>query len=309
MSYTVTSAATLAAEAAETTETKETMPNVVETVTDNVEQTTSILSSLFQPILDKLPTILFALIFFALGVFVVKQIMRVLKRVFDRSKMDGIVASFVRSIVKIILYALLTVIVLSLLDVPMDSIVAVIASAGVAVGLALKDSLANLAGGFIILSSKPMKEGDTVEIDGKIGKIEAISILYTRMVTFDNTTIYIPNGVVSGEKIINYTTKEQRRVDLRFGISYESDIDLARRVILDTVQTAPEALTVPEPSVHVESHEDNAVTLVLWVWTQSESYWPLYYRLMEDVKKAFDQNHISIPYPQVDVHLTDAKQP
>lgn len=200
MSYTVTSAVTLAAEAAETTETKETMSNMVETVTDNVEQTTSILSSLFQPILDKLPTVLFALIFFVLGVFAVKQLMRVLKRVFDRSKMDGIVASFVHSIVKIILYALLTVIVLSLLDVPMDSIVAVIASAGVAVGLALKDSLANLAGGFIILSSKPMKEGDTVEIDGKIGKIEAISILYTHMVTFDNTTICIPNGVVSGKK-------------------------------------------------------------------------------------------------------------
>lgn len=289
---------------APSTEPTENLPSVVDTVSSEVEQTTTILSKLFQPLIEKLPSLLFALVFLAFGVFIVKQVMRILKRAFERSKMDGIMASFVRSIIKIILYLLLVVIVLSLLDVPMDSIVAVIASAGVAIGLALKDSLSNLAGGFIILFSKPLKEGDTVEVNGTIGKVEGISILYTRMVTPDNTTVYIPNGVVAGEKIINYTTKELRRVDLQFGIAYENDIDAARCVLIEEVKAAPEALLDPEPAVLVGSHDESAVTLILRVWTKSETYWELYYRLLENVKKAFDRNHISIPYPQVDIHVS-----
>lgn len=187
----------------------------------------------------------------------------------------------------------------------MDSIVAVIASAGVAVGLALKDSLSNLAGGFIILFSKPLKEGDTIEADGVTGKVEAITILYTRIVTADNKTVFIPNGVVASGKIINYTDKDTRRVDLNFGISYEDDIDAARKVLLEQVQAAPEALAEPEAKVVVFSHDDSAVVLQLQVWTKSENYWQLHYRLLEDVKKAFDSHGISIPYPQMDVHMPE----
>ncbi len=283
--------------------------NVVDTVSDEVQQTTHVLSSIFQPMINKLPSLVFALIFLLFGLFVIRQIMRILKRASKHSNMDSIMASFLRSIIKIVLYMLLIVITLSILDVPMDSIVAVIASAGVAVGLALKDSLSNLAGGFIILFSKPLKEGDTVEVDGVTGKVESISILYTRMVTPDNITVYIPNGVVSGGKIINYTQKEIRRVDLFFGIAYENDIDQARKILMDVVKKAPEALEQPAPEVFVSSHDDNAVTLRLQVWGKNDQYWPLHYRLLEDVKKAFDENGISIPYPQMDVHLgeTDEK--
>lgn len=288
------------------TDSTEGLPNVIDTVSNEVEQTTSILSNLFQPLIEKLPTILFALLFLAFGIFIVKQIMRILKRAFERSKMDGIMASFVRSVIKIVFYVLLIVIVLSLLDVPMDSIVAVIASAGVAVGLALKDSLSNLAGGFIILFSKPLKEGDTVEVDGTVGKVEAISILYTRMVTSDNTTVYIPNGVVAGEKIINYTTKELRRVDLQFGIANENDIDAARNVLLQEVKAVPEALSDPKPEVFVDAQDKRAVTLMLQVWTKSENYWTLYYALSENVKKALDRNQISLPSPQVDIRWPDS---
>ncbi|MGN1402707.1 MAG: mechanosensitive ion channel family protein [Ruminococcus sp.] len=287
------------------TETTEVTPSVVDTVSHEVEQTTSILSNLFQPFLDKLPELIFAVIFLAVGYFLVKQVMRILRRAFERSNMDGIMASFVRSIIKIILYVLLVVIALSILDVPMDSIVAVIASAGVAVGLALKDSLSNLAGGFIILFSKPMKEGDTVEVDGVVGKIEAISILYTRIVTLDNKTVSIPNGMVSSSKIINYTDKELRRVDVPFSISYDSDVDKARAVMLDVVRAEPKALEEPAPEVNVVAHNDSAVTLRLQVWTKSENHLWMQYRMLEDVKKAFDANGISIPYPQVDVHFPE----
>lgn len=281
----------------------EPIQNVMNTVSEEVEQTTNILSKLFQPLLTKLPSLIFALLFFALGFFLIKQIMRIIRRGFRRSNMDGIMASFLRSVIQIILYSLLAVIVLSILDVPMDSIVAIIASAGVGVALALKDSLSNLAGGFIILFSKPLKEGDTVEINGTMGKVEAISILYTRMVTPDNTTVYIPNGLVASGKIINYTTKELRRIDMLFAISYSDEIESARKIILDTVGSAPESVAEPEPMVFVSGHEDAAVILKLQVWTKSENYWPLYYRLMEQVKLAFDRQNISIPYPQLDIHF------
>lgn len=159
-----------------TTDLVPSVQDVVDTMGEEVKQTSSILSKIFQPILDKLPSLIFAVLFLLIGMFLVKQIMRILKRAFNRSNMDGIMSSFIRSVAKIILYVLLIVIALSILDVPMDSIVAVIASAGVAIGLALKDSLSNLAGGFIILFSKPLKEGDTIEADGVMGKVEAITI-------------------------------------------------------------------------------------------------------------------------------------
>ncbi len=298
-----TDAETAVATAVQETDEATGVQNVIETVNSEIEQTTSILSDIFQPILNKLPSILFALIFFLIGMFVIKKVMKIVKRAFQRSNMDGIMASFITSVLKIVLYMLLLVIFLSQLDVQMDSIVAVIASAGVAVGLALQDSLSNLAGGFIILFSKPLKEGDTVEVDGTVGKVESISILYTCMVTADNTTVHIPNGVVAGAKIINYTTKDIRRVDLSFGIDYSNDIDHARAVLLEEVQNAPESLSDPEPKVLVTAHEDSAVILQLQVWTKSENYWPLHYYLLESVKKAFDKNGITIPYPHMDLHV------
>ncbi len=296
---------TLEVHAATDTTQADSIQNVVDTVSNEVEQTTNVLSKMIQPILEKLPSLIFALILFGLGMILIRQIMRLIHRGFQRSNMDSIMASFLRSVIRIVLYVFLIVITMSILGVPMDSIVAVIASAGVAVALALKDSLSNLAGGFIILFSKPLKEGDTVEINGSKGTIEAISILYTRMVTPDNTTVYIPNGVVASGKIINYTDKELRRVDLFFGISYGDDIDAARTVLLDVAHHAPEALTEPEAQVFVSSHEESAVALKLQVWTKSENYWVLYYRLLEEGKKAFDRNGISIPYPQVELHLPE----
>ena len=281
------------------TATQETTPvqAVADTVSGEVEQATSILSRIFTPFLNGLPSLIFALIFLLIGLFLVKQIMRIVRHAFERANMDRIMSSFLRSVIKIVLYIILFVIVLSLLDVPMDSIVAVIASAGVAVALALKDSLSNLAGGFIVLFSKPLKAGDTVEINGTVGKVEAINILYTRIITPDNTAVYVPNGVVAGND------KERRRVDLLFGISYEDDIDHARQVMLQVCEKAPEALQDPVPEVFVSAHDDSAVTLRLQVWVKSENYWALHYRLLEDVKKAFDAAGISIPYPQMDVHV------
>ncbi len=281
------------------------LPAALEVVNQEVQETASIFSDIFSPILEDIPSILFAIVFGIVGVILVRWIVRILTRALDRSKLDGIMSGFIRSVVRITLYVLLCIVVLSLVGVPMTSIVAVIASVCVTIGLALQDSLTNVAGGFILLFAKPIKEGDTVEVNGITGKVEGVSILYTRIVTPDNKLVYIPNGAVSEEKIINYTAKALRRVDLQFGIAYESDIDKAREVLLAVVHAMPEALDEPEPAVLVSAHDESSVTMTLRVWAKNENYWALYYGLLENVKKAFDEKGISIPYPQMDVHLSE----
>lgn len=277
--------------------------DVVESVGENVAETRSNLSDLFDPIVQRLPTLVFTLVCFLIGMFAARVFLRLLRRALERSGMDAVVASFVMSIVKIVVYVLLVVILLSMLDVPMTSIIAVIASAGVAVGLAIQDSLSNVAGGFIVLLSKPFKAGDFVEINGTAGTVEAITILYTQLATPDNATVHIPNGVVAGGKITNYTEKGTRRLDLSFGISYQDHVEQARILILKEVRKSPEALQEPEAQVVVLSHDESAVILQLQVWVEAGDYLALQYRLMEGVKTAFDQNHITIPFPQVDIHM------
>lgn len=284
-------------------ETTDIAQNVVEAVGNEVSHVSSIFSHMFSPFKNALPSILVSLVFALIGMFLIKWIMRIIGHGINRLNMDKIASGFFRSLIKIILYMILVVIVLSILDFPMDSIVAVIASAGVAISLAIKDSLSNLAGGFILLFAKPIKQGDTIQIDGEIGKVESIDILYTKIVTPDNAVVFLPNGKTSTAKIINYTDKDTRRVDLQFGISYESEIDKARAVIMRVVQENDIILTDPEPTVVVSNHNDSAVELLTRVWVPSDEYWTVYYKLYEDVKTAFDKNNISIPYPHVDVHV------
>ena len=279
---------------------------VADVVNQEVDHATNVLSSIFKPLQAAIPDLIFAGLVLIFGLIIIKFLLKLAGHALSRSRLDGIMAGFLKSLIKIVLHVLLFIIVMSMLHVPMTSIITVLGSAGVAVGLALKDSLSNLAGGFIVLFSKPLKEGDTVQVEGCTGKVESISILYTKIITPDNTTVYIPNGTVSSSKIINYTDKELRRVDFAFGIGYENDIEQARQVILHTVSSHPLVLSDPAPEVHVNAHLDSAVELKAWVWVKSEHYWPVYYAVMEQVKLAFDQHGISIPYPQLDVHHLDA---
>ena len=167
------------------------LENVVESMGEEVHHASRVLNAVLTPIKNAIPSLIMAIIFAFIGYALIKYLLRLVSHGLKRSNLDRIAVGFIRSVIQIILYAILAVIVLSILDVPMDSIVAVIASAGVAVALALKDSLSNLAGGFILLFSKPVKQGDTVQIDGTIGKVEQIDILYTKIVTADNTVAFI----------------------------------------------------------------------------------------------------------------------
>ena len=273
---------------------------------EEVHHASRVLNAVLTPIKNAIPSLIMAIIFAFIGYALIKYLLRLVSHGLKRSNLDYIAVGFIRSVIQIILYAILAVIVLSILDVPMDSIVAVIASAGVAVALALKDSLSNLAGGFILLFSKPVKQGDTVQIDGTIGKVEQIDILYTKIVTADNTVAFIPNGKVTAAKIVNYTEKETRRVELNLGISYESDLETARKIILETVAKHPLTLKDPVPDVVVKNQGSDAIELLLRVWCNSTDYWTVYYDLMEQTKQALDENGIEIPYHKVDVHVLES---
>lgn len=277
--------------------------NITDVMAEEISNATSILSNISEPVKSAVPTFIIAVIFAIIGFLAIKLLMRIIGHALNRSEMDGIASGFLKSVIKIILYVLLAVIILSIIHVPMDSIVAIIVSSSMAVALALKDSLANVAGGFIISFAKPIKAGDIVEIEGSKGKVESVGMLYTKIVTKDNVSVYIPNGKVSSDKIINYTDKEKRRVDIEFCISYDDDIDLAKKTLNSTALSIEEVLKEPAPEVDVTAQADSSIELTLRVWVDTDNYWKVYYTLIENVKKEFDKKGISIPYPQIDLHM------
>ena len=276
--------------------------NTIDETEAVVEQTTSFFSGILQKIQDAIPTVLVAVVIFIIGPLLANLLQKAVNRGMKSSNIDYTAIGFFQSLIRVILYTVLIVICLSILKVPMSSIVAVIGAAGLAIGLALQNSLSNLAGGFIILFSKPFKAGDYIETSGVSGTVESVGILYTRIITPDNKTVYIPNGTISASVISNYTEKKLRRLDLEFSISYESDFDKAQHLIRQTINESEIALKEPEPLVRMGRQDDSAIIIFTYVWVDSSNYWELRYTLLENVKKQFDANGISIPFPQVDVH-------
>ncbi|MDE5917737.1 MAG: mechanosensitive ion channel [Oscillospiraceae bacterium] len=263
-----------------------------------------IFSSLGTTIKNSIPSLLFALFIFAAGIAISKGLLKIFTRFMEKTNTDHTAISFLRSLVKILLYTIVFIITLSILNIPMTSIIAVISAAGLAVGLALQNSLSNLAGGFIILFSKPFKSGDYVETNSVSGVVESISILYTKILTNDNKTIYIPNGKVSDSQIINYSEQPVRRVDLEFGISYSDDVEKAKSVIMDLTKSYDLVLKDPEPFVRLGVQAEDSLQIVVRLWTKTENYWQVKFDFTEMVNKAFSENGITIPFRQLDVHIT-----
>ncbi len=193
--------------------------------------------------------------------------------------------------------------VLAYWGVELSGIAALVASAGVAVGLALQGSLSNFAGGFIILLLRPFKVGDFIETTGYSGVVEEIGLFYTHLLTVDNKQILIPNGVLSNGSLTNYSAKATRRVDHIFGVGYENDIYKVKEVLAEVIAKNDLILTDPEPFIGVAAHNASSVDFSVRVWCNTEDYWTVYNYLLEEVKIKFDQENISIPYPQMDLHL------
>ncbi len=263
-------------------------------------------ATFFEEMLQKgkgfLPTLLAALLVFLLGLLLTRIVLKIVDRAMSRAKVEGAASSFIKSLLRILLYTLLAIIALSILGVPMTSIIAVLSAAGLAVGLALQDSLSNLAGGFIILFSKPFKAGDYIIADGTEGRVDSVSILYTRLITRDNRSVYLPNGVLSSGQITNLSQRGTLRVSVPLTIAYGADFDAARQVILKVLANEPMVLQDPAPTVTMSGHGDNAVMLNAGFWVNCDDYFAVSGRIYEGAKQAFDAAGIEIPYPQICVH-------
>lgn len=252
-----------------------------------------------------LPKLITAVIILVVGLLLIKLVLRLLKKALQKSKIDVTMHKFIHTSCKIVLLILLMIIVLSTVGVEMTSIVALFSVLGLAVSLAVKDSLANAAGGIILLFSKPFELGDYVMVDGVEGNVAHINVLHTKINTVDNKAIYIPNGLISDGQIINYTREEKRRLDLDIPISYSDDFKLAEQLILKILEEHPLALNQEkEPIVRIGAFADSSVNIVVRVWVKNDDYWTLKYDLLEGIKEQFDQNGISIPFNQIDVHLS-----
>lgn len=278
---------------------------VVDVITEKAEETATLFTRISEMFSAKLPSLLFAGIVLVTGVIITKIILKIIRKMSRKSTLDKTADGFIHSFVSSVLYAVVIVMSLNILGVPMASIITVLGAAGLALSLALQQCLSNVAGGFIILVSKPFKAGDFIEINGVTGEVEGISILYTRLLTPDNKLSYIPNGIAANERIINYTVTQSRRLDIVFSVSYESDFRKALEVIKDVVNNNPRALKTPEPVIRLTAHGQSSLDIDCKVWVKSSDYFDLKYDLMENVRDAFEENGIEIPYTKFDISVKE----
>lgn len=248
--------------------------------------------------------IVLALVVFLLGMQVIKLLRRILKKSLTRGKVDVGVRQFTDSFVKAVLYILLIFMIARGFGVDAASVVALLGSAGVAIGLAVQGSLSNLAGGVLILILKPFLVGDyIIDAGGKEGTVTEIQLFYTKLLTPDNRTVILPNGTLANGSLINITTDKYRRCDISVGISYSSDIGAARETLMELLAEDEAVRKDKEMRVVVDQLGNSAVELIVRCWFTNEEYWDGRYRLTEGIKYALDRAGIQIPYPQIDVHM------
>lgn len=250
-----------------------------------------------------LPSVVGALVMLILGWWLIKIITGRIRKVMEKREVDPGVRGFSLSILNVTLKILLFIFVISKLGVETTSFAAVLAAAGLAIGLALQGSLSNFAGGVLIIILKPFKVGDFIDAQGESGTVTEISIFYTYMTTINNQRIVIPNGQLSNNKVTNYSYEETRRDVVPVGISYDSDIKKAKEVLLDILSKDERALKDPAPVVVVSGLGDNSVDLSVRFWAKSSDFWDLHFDFIEKLKTELEDNGISFPFPQRDVHL------
>ncbi|GEK91580.1 mechanosensitive ion channel family protein [Alkalibacterium kapii] len=247
-----------------------------------------------------------AVVTLLVGLAVIKVLVNFISKQITKSKLDESLKPFIVSVINIGLKLVLVVSVVGILGVPTASFVAILGSFGLALGLAFQGSLSNLAGGVLLLTMRPFKVGDYIDGAGYSGTVKAIQILYTELVTPDNKMIYVPNGNLSNSGIVNYSVHETRRADFVFGVGYEADNQHVLKTLQAIVSEHPDVLLDPEPFIRLSGHGDSAVEYTVRVWTKAEDYWVVHFDIMETVKTKFDEENISIPYPQMDVHTLDS---
>ena len=237
------------------------------------------------------------------GKFVIKWILRIMDKAFLRHKVETSLRNFLRSMVKALMMVMLLLAIIQTLGVNTSSFLALFASAGLAIGMALSGTLQNFAGGVVLLILRPYKVGDYIESQGQSGTVESIGLFSTCLKTPDNQTIYVPNNSIATSIIDNYSQSETRRVDWSLSISYGDDVDVARREILAMLESDNRVLTDTPPVVYVQNLGESSVDLVIRAWVENANYWGLYFDMNEKMYKELPTKGINFPFPQMDVHV------
>ena len=261
------------------------------------------LEKLYEWVITRGVNVFFGIIFLSIGWKVINKTLKRIRRILESKNADQTITRFLDNVMNVTLKTVLIIIILQYIGVNLTGLTTIVASAGVALSLALKGSLANLAGGVIILVARPFNVGDFIETTEHSGVVEKISIFYTYLVTFDNKQILIPNGILTDSSIVYYSSKEIRRVDLTFSVAYEEDVIRVKNVLINILKKNELVLEEPEFFVGISMHGDSAINFIVKAWCKTEDYWTVYYDLLETVKIKFDEEGISIPYPQMDLHV------
>ena len=243
-----------------------------------------------------------AIIIWVIGSWVINNLLKGFRKIMAKGNYDESLQKFLINLIKWALKIVLIIVVLGTMGIETTSLAAVIAAAGLAIGLALQGSLGNFAGGVLIMIFKPFKIGDLIEAQGEIGVVKEIEIFTTKLTGLSNKEIIIPNGSLSNGNIINYTTEGTRRVDLTFGVGYDSDIKKTKEVLMNVLTSHPKVLKEPAPTVNVSELADSSINFAVRPWSTADDYWAVYFGITEDVKEALDKAGIEIPYPhQVEI--------
>ncbi len=248
---------------------------------------------------DFMPMILMLVAVIVIGYLSVKLIMRLVKKILSKTNIDHTAITFIISFVQLTLYLLVAITALATIGINVSSLITAVGAAALTAGLALQDSLSNLASGLIILLNKPFVAGDILEFEGITGRVKSIKIFFTTIHTLDNKIVTIPNSRLTTNNVVNCTMVDKRRVDLKYTISYDDDIAKVKSLIYDIISQNPNVLKDPAPSVHVGKHLDSGVEIVVMVWADPDDYYSVYYYMQENVKLRFDENGITIPFPHI----------
>lgn len=280
--------------------------NTVETATETVEQLTNWYDKALELLNAYGPKLVVSLLIFFIGKWLAKRVAKFLVKTLG-NKADATLLEFISDTLYYLMLAVVTVMALSQLGVQTTSLVAILGTAGLAIGLAMKDSLSNLASGVMIIMFHPFRKKDFVEIGGQTGTVQRISMFTTILNTPDNKLVIVPNSAVMGGHITNYSINGTRRVDLEFGISYDDDIKLAKEVLMGILEKDTRVLAEPAPVVAVKELGDSSVNFVVRPWVKSEDYWDVFFDSTESAKIELEAAGCSIPYPQSDVHIFQEK--
>lgn len=291
--------------AADTSTTESVVGDAVKEATDQVSIVGQYIQKLTDWCMSKLGSIVVAVIFMVVCFKLVKLLLRILRKSFERSKLDPSVAGFFISAVKIVLNVLIVLTAASIVGFQITSFITILGTAGVTLGLALQGSLSNLAGGLLILILKPFRVGDYIVENNTHceGTVVSIDIFYTRLITFDNKSVVIPNGNISNTSLVNVTEHDMRRVDIPFSVAYDSDMEKVKRVTIETIKDVDGYLPDEQILFYIDEFADSGINMYVKFYATIEKFFDAKWDAMWKLKKAFDENDIEIPFNQMDVHM------